>query len=122
MIKILYEENVPILAGSDSDNPYAFPGFSIHDELALFVEFGMKPIDALRTATINPVNYLKMTDSLGTIEKGKRADVVLFNANPLLNISNTKNIHAVITNGKIFSSKDLEALKEKIVKINSSNN
>jgi hypothetical protein len=121
MIKILWEEKVPILAGTDSDNPYAFPGFSIHDELALFVEFGMKPIDALRTATINPVKYLNMTDSLGTIEKGKRADVVLLNANPLLNINNTKNINAVISNGKIYTSGNLEALKQEVVKKNLSN-
>lgn len=55
------------MAGTDFDGPYAFPGFSLHDEMALFLEFGMKPIDALRTATINPVIFPEMTDSLGTI-------------------------------------------------------
>jgi imidazolonepropionase-like amidohydrolase len=118
MIKILADEKVPILAGTDYDNPYAFPGFGLHDEMALFVESGMKPIDALRTATINPVKYLKMTDSLGTIEKGKRADFVLLNANPLTDISNTKNIYALMSNGKFYTSGDLEKLKEDVLKRN----
>jgi imidazolonepropionase-like amidohydrolase len=118
VIRILWEEGVPILAGTDSDNPYAFPAFSLHDELALFVEFGMTPIDALRTATINAVKYLKTIDSLGTIAKGKRADVVILNGNPLQDISNTKNIHAVISNGQIYHSKDLEALKAEVTKMN----
>jgi len=79
VIRILAEENVPILAGTDSDNPFAFPAFSLHDELSLFVEFGMTAVEALRTATINPVKYLKMTDSLGSVATGKRADIVLLN-------------------------------------------
>lgn len=119
IIKILWQEKVPILAGTDSDNPYAFPGFSIHDEMALFVEFGMTPIDALRTATINPVKYLKMTDSLGTIEQGKRADMILLNGNPLTNIANTKNIFAVMVNGKLFTSGELDKMKETVIKTNS---
>ncbi len=119
IIKILWQEKVPILAGTDSYNPYAFPGFSLHDEMALFVEFGMTPIDALRSATINPVKYLKMTDSLGTIETGKRADMVLLNANPLTDITNTKNIYAVMINGKLFKSADLDKMKKTVIKINS---
>lgn len=120
MIKILADEKVQIMAGTDFDNPYAFPGFGLHDEMALFVESGMKPIDALRTATINPVKYLKMTDSLGTIEKGKRADFVLLNGNPLTNISNTKNIYAVMINGKLFTSGELDRLKADVLKSNKS--
>jgi len=119
IIKILWQEKVPILAGTDSYNPYAFPGFSLHDEMALFVEFGMTPIDALRTATLNPVKYLKMTDSLGTIETGKRADLVLLNGNPLTDIANTKNIYAVMLNGKLFTSEELDKMKETVIKTNS---
>ncbi|MEO6538259.1 MAG: amidohydrolase family protein [Ferruginibacter sp.] len=118
MIKILSEEKVPILSGTDSYNPYAFPGFSLHDEMALFVDFGMTAIEALRTATINPVKYLKMTDSLGTIERGKRADLVLLNGNPLKDISNTKNIYAVMLNGKLFTSGELIKMKENLIKTN----
>jgi imidazolonepropionase-like amidohydrolase len=114
MLRILADEKVNIMAGTDFDNPSVFPGFSLHDELALYVEFGMKPIDALRTATINPVTYLKMTDSLGTIQKGKRADFVLLNGNPLKNITNTKNIFAVMTNGRLYTSGELKKLKEDV--------
>ncbi len=119
IIKILWQEKVPILAGTDSDNPYAFPGFSLHGEIALFVEFGMTPMDALRTATINPVKYLNMTDSLGTIEPGKRADMILLNGNPLTNIANTKNIFGVMINGKLFTSGELDKMKETVIKTNS---
>ncbi len=119
VIRILAEENVPILAGTDSDNPFAFPAFSLHDELALFVEFGMTAVDALRTATINPVKYLKMTDSLGSVATGKRADIVLLNGNPLTDISQTKNIHAVILNGKLYSFGELQKLKDQVIKMNS---
>jgi imidazolonepropionase-like amidohydrolase len=76
----------------------------------------MKPIDALRTATINPVTYLKMTDSLGTIQRGKRADFVLLNGNPLKDISNTKSIFAVMINGKLFTSGELQNLKDEVLK------
>jgi hypothetical protein len=119
MIKILWQEKVPILAGTDSDNPFAFPAFSLHDEMALFVEFGMTPVEALRTATINPIKYLKMTDSLGSITTGKRADIVLLNGNPLTDISQTKNIHAVILNGKLYKSDDLDKLKDQVIEMNS---
>jgi hypothetical protein len=116
IVKLLADENVMIMAGTDFDNPFCFPGFSLHDELALFVELGMKPIDALRTATINPVTYLKMTDSLGTIQRGKRADFVLLNGNPLKDISNTKSIFAVMINGKLFTSGELQNLKDEVLK------
>ncbi len=79
----------------------------------------MSPIDALRTATINPVKYLKMTDSLGIIETGKRADMILLNGNPLTNIANTKNIFAVMVNGKLFTSGELDKMKETVIKTNS---
>jgi imidazolonepropionase-like amidohydrolase len=118
IVKILADEKVNIMAGTDFDNPYAFPGFSLHDEIALYVAFGMKPIAALRTATINPVTYLNMTDSLGTIEKGKRADFVLLNGNPLKDITNTKNIFAVMSNGKLFTSGELQNLKDEVLKRN----
>ena len=98
------------MAGTDSDNPYAFPGFSLHDELALYVEFGMTPIDALRTATIIPIKYLKMTDSLGNIKNGKLADMVLLDANPLDNIKNTTKINTVIANGKIYNKDYIDSV------------
>ena len=110
IMRILISEQVPIMAGTDADNPYAFPGFSLHDELALYVECGMTPLEALRSATIVPIEYLKMTDSLGAIKKGKLADLVLLEGNPLENIRNTRKINAVIANGKLYGREYIESV------------
>lgn len=110
IMRILISEKVLVMAGTDSDNPYAFPGFSLHDEMALYVEFGMTPVEALRSATITPVKFLKMTDSLGTIKTGKLADLVLLEANPLENINNTTKIHTVIANGKLYGKKYIDSV------------
>jgi len=64
----------------------------------------------LQTATLNPARFFGMEDQLGTIEKDKLADLVLLKANPLDNIANTQNIAAVISNGRYFSSTDLQAM------------
>jgi imidazolonepropionase-like amidohydrolase len=102
--------HVEILAGSDTPNPYVFPGFSLHDELALLVKAGLTPIEALRTATSNPAKFLGMSDSLGTIEKGKLADLILLDANPLDDIRNTQRIYGVIANGRYFPQHELRSL------------
>jgi len=101
---------VGILAGSDTPNPYSFPGYGLHDELALLVQSGLTPLQALKTATWNPAKFLELTDSLGSIEKGKLADLVLLDANPLDNIRNTQRIFAVVANGRYFSPSDLRTL------------
>ncbi len=105
IMRILISEGVPIMAGTDCDNPYAFPGFGLHDELSLFVDLGMTPLDALRSATIVPARFMSAADSLGSISQGKLADFVLLKANPLDDISNTSSIEAVIANGKLYDSK-----------------
>ncbi|MEK6279375.1 MAG: amidohydrolase family protein [Acidobacteriota bacterium] len=66
---------VPILAGTDAGNPFCFPGFSLHEELALLVIAGLTPIEALRSATLNPAKFFGMEKTLGTIEQGKIADL-----------------------------------------------
>jgi imidazolonepropionase-like amidohydrolase len=101
---------VGILAGTDDANPYVFPGFSLHDELALLVQAGLTPMEALQTATYNPAKFLGLLSSLGTIERGKFADLVLLEANPFENISNTKKITAVITNGHYLDRESLDKI------------
>lgn len=110
IMSILIAERVPIMAGTDADNPYAFPGFSLHDEMALFVELGMTATDALRSATIIPATFLNMKDSIGTIEKGKLADLVLLDANPLENIKNTTRVNTVIANGILYSKNYIDSI------------
>ena len=92
---------IPLLAGTDLGFPYVFPG-DLHKELERLVEAGLPPIDALRAATINPARYLGRESDLGTVEKGKLADLVLLEANPLEDIRNTTKINSVIVNGRLF--------------------
>ena len=106
----LHAAGVPILAGSDVHNPYVYPGFSLHDELALLVEAGLTPLEALRAATINPARFLGATDSIGTIAAGKIADLVMLDADPLVDIANTRRIRAVFLSGRILDRLALDGL------------
>src|SRR5438132_14278708 len=85
---VAHRLGVLFLAGTDVSAAYTYPGFSLHDELALFVEAGFTPLEALRTATVNPARFFGTTDSMGSIEVGKTADLVVVDANPLEDISN----------------------------------
>lgn len=110
IVGMMAELGVPLLAGSDTATPWAFPGFGLHDELELLVEAGLTPLQALQAATINPTLFLDRTDELGTIEEGKLADLVLLEANPLEDISNTQRIRAVVADGRLYSQDDLDEL------------
>ncbi|HEX6731200.1 MAG TPA: amidohydrolase family protein [Pyrinomonadaceae bacterium] len=110
VVGAMQRANVQILAGTDILNPYVFPGFSLHEELALLVDAGLTPMQALRTATSNPAKFLGMSDEAGTIEKGKLADLILLDANPLDDIRNTQRIYGVVANGRYFPSQELKAL------------
>jgi len=106
---------VGLLAGTDTTpTAYCFPGFGLHDELALFVQAGLSPMQALQTATYNPAKCLGKLDSMGTVERGKVADLVLLDADPLQDISNTKRIAAVVVGGKIF---DKTALRKMLAQV-----
>jgi Amidohydrolase family len=100
LVGMMAELGVGILAGTDTPNPYAFPGFGIHDELALMVKCGLTPLQALQTATINPAHYFGWEKSMGTVQAGKVADLLLLDANPLEDIHNTTTITAVFIRGR----------------------
>jgi imidazolonepropionase-like amidohydrolase len=103
---------VQLLAGTDPPTRDVFPGFSLHDELALLVEAGLTPLAALQTATRNAAECLGLLESTGTIERGKSADVVLLEADPLADIRNTTRIAAVVLRGKVFDQPALQKLLE----------
>lgn len=109
----MYRAGVPLMAGTDAMNPYCFPGFSLHDELALLVDSGLPPLAALQAATLNPAKFMKRTVELGTIEPGKIADLVLLGADPLQDIHNTTQIEAVWLKGQYFDRSALAGLLEK---------
>jgi len=111
MVGAMHHAGVPFLAGTDAaPGIYLLPGFSLHDELANFVEAGFTPMEALQTATSNPAKFLDQENKFGSIEPGKLADVVLLTANPLTDIHNTTKISAVVANGRLFERADLNAL------------
>lgn len=99
---------VRFMSGTDLGNPYVYPGFSVHDELRLLVKAGLSPLEALQAATLNPAQFLKVADSLGALEKGKLADLVLLEGDPLADIGNTARIRAVILNGRLLTRSDLD--------------
>jgi imidazolonepropionase-like amidohydrolase len=105
----MHRAKVPILAGTDTLNPYAFPGFGLHDELSLLVDAGLSPADALRAATLNPAAFRNAADS-GAVETGKRADLVLLDGNPLESIGNIRKIRAVVLNGRFYDRAALDGL------------
>jgi imidazolonepropionase-like amidohydrolase len=100
----MYRAGVLLLAGSDFTEASVGvrPGADLHQDLAMLVEAGLTPMEALKCATLNPARFLGMQDSLGTIEPGKRADLVLLGADPLENINNTRTIEAVILGGRLI--------------------
>jgi imidazolonepropionase-like amidohydrolase len=108
----MQKAGVKILAGTDSPAPYVFPGSSLHDELQLLVESGLSPMEALQAATSHPAEFIHTSKDSGTLEVGKFADLLLLDANPLENISNTRKIHAVILRGKLLDRSTLDQLLE----------
>ncbi len=106
---------VEFLAGTTTEDPlFTFPGFSLHDELGLLVQAGLTPMEALQTATLNPARFLGKEHDFGTVATGKIADLVLLDANPLVDISNTRKIAAVVYRGKLFPRASLDAMLAKI--------
>jgi hypothetical protein len=98
---------VPIGAGTDTPIGFAVPGYSLHSELEFLVRAGLSPLEALKSATLRPAEYFSLDDEMGTIDIGKRADLVLLDADPLANITNAKAINAVITRGRVFKKDEL---------------
>jgi imidazolonepropionase-like amidohydrolase len=95
-----------VLTGTD----VAMSGFGVHDEMELLVNAGLTPIQALQAATRNPAEFLGRLDSVGTVEIGKTADLLLLEADPLADIRNTRKIPAVVVRGKLFTRSDLNGL------------
>lgn len=112
VIKAMHLAGVPLMAGTDLGNAFVIAGFSLHDELALFVSAGLTPMQALQTATKNAALYAGKLTSLGTIEVGKVADLVLLNADPLADIRNTAAIDVVVADGRLISSHERQAMLE----------
>jgi imidazolonepropionase-like amidohydrolase len=109
------QAGVKMLAGTDVPTTGTFLGFSLHDELVLLMEtYKMTPMEALRSATALPAAFLGLDGEVGTIEAGKRADLVLLDADPLADVANTRRIDTVIANGRVFDRTAREQLLAEI--------
>jgi imidazolonepropionase-like amidohydrolase len=103
VLHALYEAGVPIVAGSDT----GLIGYGLDRELELYVQAGMSPMAAIQSATIVSARAMKMATETGSIEVGKRADLVLVDGNPLTNISDIRRVVSVVKNGEMYDSKAL---------------
>jgi hypothetical protein len=108
---------VPILASSDASfaNPFLFHGFSLLDELDLYVEIGVTPREALHTATVAPPRFFALPDQDGTIAVGRRADLVLLDENPLEDLATLRHPRAVVVAGRVLDRQALDALEEQLM-------
>jgi imidazolonepropionase-like amidohydrolase len=95
----LHQAGIPLLAGSDSLDPFVFPGESLHRELVELVRAGLRPAEALRSATAGASQFLGREHDFGTVDVGKVADLVLLDGSPLENIANTQRVNAVVRGG-----------------------
>jgi len=114
IVRPMRRAGVKFIAGTDLANPYCFPGFSLHDELGLLVQAGLTPMEALQAATYNAAEFLGIKDSLGTVEAGKIADLVLLDADPIEDIGNTRKIAAVVVGGEYYPKNSLDGMLAKV--------
>ncbi len=106
-IRALDSAGVLILAGTDLATALVYPGFAIHDELALLVrEGGLSPARALKTATINPAIFFDLEGTMGTVSPGASADLVLLDGDPLKDIANVSRVHRVVVQGRVFEGRE----------------
>jgi cytosine/adenosine deaminase-related metal-dependent hydrolase len=118
MVRRLHRAGVPLLAGTDAVPmyPLTVPGFTLHDELLALVRAGVPPAAALRAATLEPAHYLGAADSLGTVEAGKVADLVLLDGNPLVDIRNTSRIAAIVLRGRLIDHGERQRMLEGVAR------
>lgn len=103
IVGALHKAGVPIVAGTDQ----TVPGFSLYREIELYVQAGFTPLEAIQAATIVPARVMKLDGELGTVETGKRADLIIVGANPLESIHNIRKVESVITNGTMYNCAEL---------------
>jgi len=110
-MRLAHAAGVRLLVGADAGDLLVYPGFSVHEELRLFVDdLGLSPLEALRSATVYPAESMGVADSMGTVRRGNIADLVVLDASPLADIRNSERIHAVILAGRFFGRGELDAL------------
>jgi imidazolonepropionase-like amidohydrolase len=116
IVAAMRRAGLKLMAGTDANGPFPslVPGISLHEELRLFVEAGYTPAEALRAAALAPAQFLGREKDFGTVERGKIADLVLLDADPLADIRNTQKIQAVVLNGRLLDRKALDEIQGRL--------
>jgi imidazolonepropionase-like amidohydrolase len=114
LIRAMVDADLPFVVGTDSLVTGNVPGFALHDELVALVAAGAPPALVLHSATRRPAQWLGVLRDRGTVERGKRADLLLLDADPLIDISNTRRIVAVIAGGRYLSRQSLDTMMEQL--------
>jgi imidazolonepropionase-like amidohydrolase len=110
LVALAKQAKTEILAGTDTGDPYVVPGAALHDELEQLVEAGLTPREALEAATLAPARFFETDAEMGAIEKGKLADMVLLNGDPLNDIRSVRKVEGVFTHGRYYTRQDLDAI------------
>lgn len=112
LLPILAQEGVRIIAGTDAGylNSFNYPGAALHDELGIFVKYGLTPSQALRSAVVEGPRFLGKLDRYGSVEAGKVADLIVLDANPLQDIAATRRLHLVVSRGKVYDRAQLDRM------------
>lgn len=105
-----HRAGVQVMLGTDAGDSFVIPGASVHDELEELVKAKLTPAEALRAATLNGATFLGRATEFGSVQAGRAADLVLLDANPLSNISNTRRIRTVIRGGRVFERAALDSM------------
>lgn len=119
LIPIIQESGMLIMAGTDAGflNSYIYPGFALHEELEIFQNAGLTPLEALQTSVLNGPEYFGLSDKYGSVTEGKIADLLILNTNPLEDIKATIDINYVIKKTKIYDKEELEKMLQEVKKL-----
>ncbi len=110
LVGLMQAHGVPLMTGSDLGGIWVLPGYGLHDEFAELAAAGLTPLQVLQAATLNGARYLGREASMGTVDEGKNADLVLLDANPLESVAHLARISAVVLQGRYLPRRTLDAL------------
>jgi imidazolonepropionase-like amidohydrolase len=116
LILELQRNGAGLLLGSDSPQIFNVPGFAIHHELEYLVDAGLTPFEALQTGTVNPAEFFGRSGDFGVVKIGAEADLILLDANPLEDITNTRRIHGVMLRGRWLPRTELDGLLKRLAR------
>jgi len=116
LILALQQKGAGLLLGSDSPQIFNVPGFAIHRELEYLVDAGLTPFEALQTGTVNAAEFFGRSGEFGVVQEGAAADLILLDADPLEDITNTRRIHGVMVRGRWLARAEIDAMLKKLAR------